>query len=49
MQDDTRTTPIRFDADRGSVFGWSVDESGSLAHVGTWNGLPTTSAGLAAH
>jgi 6-phosphogluconolactonase len=35
------------DADGGRIFGWRV-ESGTLAHVGSWNGLPPTVAGLAA-
>jgi 6-phosphogluconolactonase len=35
------------DADGGRVFGWRVDE-GALTPVGSWNGLPTTIAGLAA-
>lgn len=35
------------DADGGRIFGWRVEE-GTLAHVGSWNGLPATVAGLAA-
>jgi 6-phosphogluconolactonase len=35
------------DADGGRVFGWRV-HAGALTHVGSWNGLPTTIAGLAA-
>jgi 6-phosphogluconolactonase (cycloisomerase 2 family) len=35
------------DADGGRIFGWRVDE-GALTPVGSWNGLPTTIAGLAA-
>jgi 6-phosphogluconolactonase len=35
------------DADGGRVFGWAV-EDGRLAPLGSWNGLPTTVAGLAA-
>jgi len=35
------------DADGGRIFGWRVD-SGVLTSVGSWNGLPTTIAGLAA-
>jgi 6-phosphogluconolactonase len=36
------------DADAGSVFGWAVDVDGRLTPIGEWNGLPLTSAGLAA-
>ncbi len=36
------------DADTGSVFGWAVDDGGSLSPVGSWGGLPATVAGLAA-
>jgi 6-phosphogluconolactonase len=36
------------DADRGEIAGWSVDEAGRLRAVGTWAGIPTTVAGLAA-
>jgi 6-phosphogluconolactonase len=35
------------DADGGRVFGWTV-EDGQLTPLGSWNGLPTTVAGLAA-
>lgn len=35
------------DADGGRIFGWRV-EHGTLAPVGSWNGLPKTVAGLAA-
>jgi 6-phosphogluconolactonase len=35
------------DADGGRIFGWRV-EDGALTPVGSWNGLPTTIAGLAA-
>ena len=35
------------DADGGRVFGWRV-EHGTLSPLGSWNGLPTTVAGLAA-
>ena len=35
------------DADGGRIFGWRVDE-GVLQPVGSWNGLPATTAGLAA-
>jgi 6-phosphogluconolactonase len=30
------------------VFGWAVGDEGSLAPIGSWNGLPDTAAGLAA-
>jgi 6-phosphogluconolactonase len=36
------------DADRGQVVAWSVDAAGNLSTVGSWGGLPTTIAGLAA-
>jgi 6-phosphogluconolactonase len=35
------------DADEGRIFAWRVDD-GKLEPVGSWNGLPTTVAGLAA-
>jgi 6-phosphogluconolactonase len=35
------------DADAGSVFGWRVGEDGGLSAVGSWDGLPSTLAGLA--
>ena len=35
-------------SDAGRVFGWKVGEDGSLAAVGSANGLPLTAAGLAA-
>jgi hypothetical protein len=35
------------DADGGRVFGWGVKD-GELTPIGTWNGVPTTVAGLAA-
>jgi len=35
------------DADGGRIYGWRVVD-GSLAPVGSWSGLPTTVAGLAA-
>lgn len=37
------------DADQGQVVGWSVDDHGSLTQTGSWGGLPTTIAGLAAN
>ena len=36
------------DADGGRIYGWSVDERGSLTPIGSWDGLPGTVAGLAA-
>ena len=36
------------DADQGQVVAWSVDGRGQLSAAGSWGGLPTTIAGLAA-
>jgi 6-phosphogluconolactonase len=36
------------DADQGRIVGWSVDAEGHLSMLGTWEGVPTTVAGLAA-
>jgi 6-phosphogluconolactonase len=36
------------DADSRRVFGWAVGQDGSLAPIGSWDGLPATVAGLAA-
>ncbi len=36
------------DADSGSIFGWAVGAGGELTPIGSWGGLPVTSAGLAA-
>jgi 6-phosphogluconolactonase len=36
------------DADAGEIFGWRVGSDGTLAPVGSVNGLPVTVAGLAA-
>jgi 6-phosphogluconolactonase len=36
------------DADGRRVFGWAVEPDGSLSPLGSWDGLPTTVAGLAA-
>lgn len=36
------------DADAQRIFGWAVAANGSLAPVGSWDGLPATVAGLAA-
>jgi 6-phosphogluconolactonase len=35
-------------ADSGRVFGWAVESGGRLDPLGSWEGLPTTAAGLAA-
>jgi 6-phosphogluconolactonase len=52
LRDEGITDDGRFlyaiDADGGRVFGWRVDE-GELSPLGSWNGLPTTVAGLAAN
>jgi 6-phosphogluconolactonase (cycloisomerase 2 family) len=36
------------DVDQGQLVGWSVDADGRLAPIGSWTGVPTTVAGLAA-
>ena len=36
------------DADQGQIVAWSVDEAGRLSMAGSWGGVPTTVAGLAA-
>jgi len=36
------------DADQGRIVGWSVDAQGHLSMLGSWGGVPTTVAGLAA-
>ena len=36
------------DADQGQVAGWAVEGRGSLTRIGSWDGVPTTVAGLAA-
>ena len=36
------------DADQGQIVAWSVDDHGHLSATGSWGGLPTTVAGLAA-
>jgi 6-phosphogluconolactonase (cycloisomerase 2 family) len=52
LRDEALTADGRYlyaiDADSGSIFGWSVGEDGVLSPVGSWGGLPTTVAGLAA-
>jgi 6-phosphogluconolactonase len=35
------------DADAGLLFGWAVDEKGSLSPIGSWSGLPASVAGMA--
>jgi 6-phosphogluconolactonase (cycloisomerase 2 family) len=51
LRDEDVTGDGRFlyavDADGGRVFGWRIDD-GELTQLGSWNGLPMTSAGLAA-
>jgi 6-phosphogluconolactonase len=37
------------DADQGQIVAWSVDEDGRLSMAGSWGGVPTTVAGLAAY
>ena len=36
------------DADGGRIYGWAMGDGGSLDPIGSWDGLPPTSAGLAA-
>jgi 6-phosphogluconolactonase len=36
------------DADQGRIAGWSVGADGDLSKLGSWDGVPTTVAGLAA-
>jgi 6-phosphogluconolactonase (cycloisomerase 2 family) len=52
LRDEDLTPDGRFlyavDADAQRVFGWAVGEDGSLAPLGSWDGLPATIAGLAA-
>ena len=52
LRDEDLTADGRFlyaiDADAGRVFGWSVAGDGSLAPVGSWEGIPASVAGLAA-
>ena len=51
LRDEGLTRDGRFlyaiDADSGRIFGWSVDD-GRLAAIGSWDGIPTSVAGLAA-
>lgn len=37
------------DADAGAIFGWAIGSGGSLAPIGSWDGLPLTIAGLTAN
>lgn len=52
LRDEDLSTDGRFlyaiDADSGRIFGWAVGDGGQLAPVGSWEGLPSTVAGLAA-
>jgi 6-phosphogluconolactonase len=52
LRDEDLTPDGRFlyalDADSRQVFGWSVGAQGALSPIGSWGGLPTTVAGLAA-
>ena len=52
LRDEDLTRDGRFlyaiDADAQRIFGWEVGSEGSLEPIGSWNGLPTTVAGLAA-
>ena len=36
------------DADQGQIVAWTLDDRGHLSATGSWGGLPTTVAGLAA-
>jgi 6-phosphogluconolactonase len=51
LRDEDLSSDGRFlyaiDADSGRIYGWAVDD-GALTALGSWNGLPTTIAGLAA-
>jgi 6-phosphogluconolactonase len=52
LRDEAVTADGRYlyaiDTDSGTIFGWAVGEDGVLSAVGSWDGLPTTVAGLAA-
>jgi len=52
LRDEALTADGRYlyaiDADSGTLFGWAVGGDGSLSPVGSWGGLPSTVAGLAA-
>jgi 6-phosphogluconolactonase len=47
LSDDNRFL-YAIDADQGQIVGWSVDDHGRLSKLGSWSGVPTTVAGLAA-
>lgn len=51
LRDEDLSSDDRFlyaiDADLQRVFGWAVGEGGSLLPIGSWQGLPSTVAGLA--
>ncbi|MGZ6545468.1 MAG: hypothetical protein ACXVEI_09180 [Actinomycetota bacterium] len=53
LRDEDLTGDGRFlyaiDADAGRVFGWSVAGDGTLAPIGSWQGIPASVAGLAAN
>jgi 6-phosphogluconolactonase len=52
LRDEDLSSDGRFlyaiDADSRRVFGWSVDQQGTLSPIGSWDGLPPSVAGLAA-
>jgi DNA-binding beta-propeller fold protein YncE len=52
LRDEDLTSDGRYlyavDADAGRVFGWSVADDGTLAPIGSWEGIPASVAGLAA-
>jgi 6-phosphogluconolactonase len=52
LRDEALSPDSRFlyaiDADARRIFGWAVGDDGSLASLGSWDGLPATIAGLAA-
>jgi 6-phosphogluconolactonase (cycloisomerase 2 family) len=52
LRDEDLTVDGRYlyaiDADGGRIYGWSVGEGGSLEPAGSWEGVPSTVAGLAA-
>ncbi|HEU4356124.1 MAG TPA: beta-propeller fold lactonase family protein, partial [Actinomycetota bacterium] len=52
LRDEDLTDDGRFlyaiDAGQGQIAGWAVDGRGSLTKIGSWDGVPTTVAGLVA-
>lgn len=52
LRDEDLSSDGRFlyaiDADSQRIFGWSVGDGGALAPIGSWEGVPSTVAGLAA-